>query len=237
MLIVWMYFTFRLDYGFKLGGSNAKSLTHSSTTSKLTITQLPSLLYTLTLKCLGNTEQKVWGEKLMKGIKKCQCCKEQQQEPLWWPLLLKLTINGKIKPCVKLDHKVNKINTLVTMRCATSGQHSSRSSGHLEERGASISPWRVATWTFPRDVTLPVGKKNTAGERCPLMSASVTLHHDGSNRTALRQDIQNAGEVINTARHQHTTLNSHKLLNKSLGVATNSNTKCNQLQLKGPIPS
>lgn len=71
----------------------------------------------------------------------------------------------KGKPCVKLDHKVNKINTLVTMRCATSGQHSSRSSGHLEERGASISPWRLATWTFPRDVTLPLGKKNTQLEQ------------------------------------------------------------------------
>lgn len=91
-------------------------------------------------------------------------------------LCFKLIINGKTGNRVKLDIKVNKINTLVSMRSATCGQHSSRSSGHLEERGVSVSPGAWTTWTFPRDVTLPhyvtIGQEeHTAGARCPLMSA------------------------------------------------------------------
>lgn len=82
---------------------------------------------------------------------------------------------------VKLDHKVNKINTLVSMRCATCGQHSSRSSGHLEERGVSVSPCGVGPLepfleTLRYLITLPLAKKNTLLElKCPQMTASVTL--------------------------------------------------------------
>lgn len=72
---------------------------------------------------------------------------------------------------MKLDHKVNKINTLVSMRSATCGQHSSRSSGHLEERGVSVSPWRWTTWTFPRDITLPhyvtIGQEEHSWSKMP----------------------------------------------------------------------